>query len=761
MIARLERLLSPLCIPRNDDDAPISPIIVGTLMNELEDTLPSNLNDDELAQIIADTASAKSMVHYDYDRVAVTIATQHLRNKIGVSFSESMRILYENRHDNKHAPRVSEEFYDLVRSHAALLDVAICEERDEMLTYFGYKTLQRSYLLRTSDGTIMETPQYMWMRVALGINMHANTFSMEHCLQTYDAMSALRLTHATPTLFNAGTPRPQMSSCFLMQTQEDSIQGIYRTVADCAEISKYAGGIGIDVTRIRAAGSYIAGTGGHSNGLIPMLRVFNATARYVDQGGGKRKGSFAIYLEPWHADIEAFLELRLAQGAEEMRTRDLFTGLWVPDIFMRRVKSNGMWSLFCPTQAPKLLETYGQQFDTVYEELEQQGLAVKTIPARSIWMAILKSQMQTGTPYLLYKDACNNKSNQQNLGPIRCSNLCTEIVEYTAPGEEIAVCNLASLSLKQFIHGGEFDHAQFGACVRMCVRNLNMVIDGNYYPLPQCKVSNLRHRPIGLGVQGLADALAILKIDYDSEQGIEFDRSVFETLYYYAVDESCRLAKTYGPYESFDGSPASQGILQYDMWEQTEYVEKQRARYDWAQLKQDVQRFGLRNSLLVAPMPTASTSQILGNHTESFSPMASVLYVRRTLAANSILCMAQFIKDMDQEHLWTPDMRERVAQCEGEIDEIQEIPQSIKNRYRSAFAMSQRWTIDHAAARGPFICQSQSMNVWLRDITANKLSSLLFYGWSQGLKTGIYYLRSQARTKNTLSQASTCISCGS
>jgi len=581
----------------------------------------------------------------------------------------------------------------------------------------------------------VERPQHLFMRVAVGV--HGN--DIDAAIETYNLMSERWFIHATPTLFNAGTPKPQLSSCFLLSMTEDSINGIFETLQRCALISQSAGGIGLSIHNVRATGSYIKGTGGTSNGIIPMLRVFNDAARYVDQGGGKRKGAFAVYLEPWHADIFEFLDLKKNHGKEELRARDLFYALWIADLFMERVKSDSDWSLFCPNECPGLFDVYGDKFEALYHQYEQEGRARKTVKARDLWTAILESQVETGTPYILYKDAANKKSNQQNLGTIRSSNLCTEIIEYTAP-DEVAVCNLASLALPKYVVNGQFDFDKLVEITRVVTRNLNKVTDINYYPIPEARNSNMRHRPIGLGVQGLADAFILCGMPFDSEEARQLNKDIFEAIYFAAVTESCDLAEQLGAYETFQGSPMSKGLFQFDLWDVTPS-----GRWDWASLRERVKKHGLRNSLLVAPMPTASTSQILGNN-ECFEPYTSNLYTRRTLAGEHIVVNKHLMRDLVRLGLWDEEMREAIMAANGSIQGIEVIPQNIRDIYKTAYEISQKVIIDMSADRGAFICQSQSLNVFMEAPTFAKLSSMHFYAWQKGLKTGMYYLRSKAAT---------------
>ena len=630
---------------------------------------------------------------------------------------------------------ISTETYETVMRHANELNSAIVYDKDFNYNYFGFKTLERSYLLRI-NGKVAERPQHMIMRVAVGI--HGD--NVEKVIETYNLMSSKYFTHASPTLFNAGTPQPQLSSCFLVSMKEDSIEGIYDTLKTCAMISKTAGGIGLNVHCIRATGSYIAGTNGSSNGLVPMLQVFNNTARYVDQGGNKRPGAFAIYLEPWHADIFDFLDLRKNHGKEEARARDLFYALWIPDLFMKRVEANGDWSLFCPNEAPGLADIWGEKFEELYHKYEKTpGLPRKTIKAQKLWYAILESQTETGNPFMLYKDACNSKSNQQNLGTIRSSNLCTEIVEYSAP-DEVAVCNLASLALPTFIDiaRGEYDFGKLHAVTKVIVNNLNKIIDINYYPVEEARRSNMRHRPIGLGVQGLADAFLALRLPFDSPQAKLLNIQIFETIYHAAAEASVELAMVDGPYSTYEGSPASNGLLQYDLWNVTPTE-----LWDWASLKEKLAKHGLRNSLLVSPMPTASTSQILGFN-ECFEPYTSNIYSRRVLAGEFQVVNPWLLKDLVDMGLWSDNMKNRIIADNGSIQNIPNIPADIKALYKTVWEISQKTIIDMAADRGPYIDQSQSLNIHIQNPTMGKLTSMHFYGWKKGLKTGMYYLRTQA-----------------
>jgi len=633
------------------------------------------------------------------------------------------------------AALLSEEVYQIVVNNRETLDSSIIYDRDFRYDYFGFKTLTRSYLMKL-EGKIAERPQHMLMRVSLGIHKD----DIKSAIATYNLMSEGWFTHATPTLFNSGTPKPQMSSCFLLTMKEDSIPGIYDTLKSCAQISQSAGGIGLSIHNVRATGSYIKGTNGTSNGIVPMLRVFNDTARYVDQGGGKRKGSFAIYLEPWHADVFDFLDLKKNHGKEEQRARDLFFALWIPDLFMKRVKNNETWTLMCPHECPGLADTHSEEFEALYTKYEAEGKGRKTINAQDLWFKILESQIETGTPYMLYKDAANAKSNQQNLGVIKSSNLCTEIIEYTAP-DEVAVCNLASLALPKYVtEQGVFDHDKLFEVTYQATLNLNKIIDENYYPVEEAKNSNLRHRPIGLGVQGLADAFILLGLPFESEEARALNREIFETIYFASMSASKDLAIKEGPYSTFEGSPVSKGVFQFDMWGVTPSN-----RWEWDLLKEEVKKHGVRNSLLLAPMPTASTAQILGNN-ECFEPYTSNIYTRRVLSGEFIIVNKHLLKDLVKEGLWNMDMRQKIMAANGSIQNIQEIPARLKELYKTAWEISQKAIIDQAADRGAFICQSQSLNIFMEQANFGKLTSMHFYGWEKGLKTGMYYLRTKAAT---------------
>jgi ribonucleoside-diphosphate reductase alpha chain len=688
----------------------------------------------ELDRLTAEVAATMTTKHPDYALLASRIAISNLQKNTNKSFSQTIKELYHYKDPKTGQPAslIAEDVYEIVQRNATILDSTIIYDRDFAFDYFGFKTLERSYLLRM-NGKIAERPQHLFMRVAIGIHKEDLTAAIE----SYHLMSEKWFTHATPTLFNAGTPNPQMSSCFLLQIQEDSIEGIFQTLKQCAKISQTAGGIGMSIHNVRATGSYIRGTNGYSNGIIPMLRVFNDTARYVDQGGGKRKGSFAIYLEPWHADIFDFLDLRKNQGKEELRARDLFTALWIPDLFMKRVEANGEWSLFCPDEAPGLENVWGDAFEELYHRYEREHRAKKTVKAQELWFKILDSQIETGTPYILYKDACNRKSNQQNLGTIKSSNLCTEIIEYTAP-DEIAVCNLASLSLSKFVMDGKFNHQKLFEVTQVVTKNLNKIIDENYYPVIEAKNSNLRHRPIGIGVQGLADAFIQLRMPFDSSEALQLNKEIFETIYFGAMTASHALAKKEGPYSSYQGSPISKGLFQFDMWGITPS-----SRWDWQTLKAQVLKDGVRNSLLLAPMPTASTSQILGNN-ECFEPYTSNIYSRRVLSGEFIVVNKYLLKDLVKADLWCDQLKNKIIAGNGSIQAIPEIPQELKDLYKTVWEIKQKVLIDMAADRGAFICQSHSLNLFIESPSFSKLTSMHFYAWKKGLKTGMYYLRTKA-----------------
>ncbi|MEJ6506454.1 MAG: ribonucleoside-diphosphate reductase subunit alpha [Crocinitomicaceae bacterium] len=690
----------------------------------------------DLDNLAAEVAAAKTIDHPDYALLASRIAVSNLHKDTKKTFSDVMSDLYNyiDPKTGENAALLSEEVFSIIMDNKDLFDSNIIYDRDFRYDYFGFKTLTRSYLMKL-NGEIAERPQQMLMRVSIGI--HKN--DVESALKTYNLMSEGWFTHATPTLFNSGTPKPQMSSCFLLTAKEDSIEGIYDTLKSCAQISQSAGGIGLSIHDIRATGSYIKGTNGESNGIVPMLRVFNDTARYVDQGGGKRKGSFAIYLEPWHADVFDFLDLKKNHGKEEQRARDLFYALWIPDLFMKRVKENGDWTLMCPHECPGLSDTHSKEFEKLYTKYEKAGKGRKTIKAQDLWFKILESQIETGTPYMLYKDAANAKSNQQNLGVIKSSNLCTEIIEYTAP-DEVAVCNLASLALPKYIENKTFDFEKLFNVTYQATLNLNKIIDGNFYPVEEARNSNLRHRPIGLGVQGLADAFILMGYPFESPEAKALNREVFETIYFASMTASKDLAKELGHYETYPGSPVSKGVFQYDMWNVTPTD-----RWEWKLLKAEVKKYGVRNSLLLAPMPTASTAQILGNN-ECFEPYTSNIYTRRVLSGEFIIVNKHLLKDLVKENLWTADMRNKIKEASGSIQNIDEVPQRLKDLYKTAWEISQKAIIDQAADRGAYICQSQSLNIFMENANFGKLTSMHFYGWEKGLKTGMYYLRTKAAT---------------
>jgi ribonucleoside-diphosphate reductase alpha chain len=715
-------------------DPLVSPEVVAMKVIE---GLFDGVSTTELDNLAAEVAAAKTIDHPDYALLASRIAVSNLHKETKKTFSEVMHDMYHyvDNKTNEPASLLADDVYQIIMDNKEVLDSSIIYDRDFRYDYFGFKTLTRSYLMRLY-GKIVERPQQMLMRVAIGIHKD----DIQSAIKTYNLMSEGWFTHATPTLFNSGTPKPQMSSCFLLTMKEDSISGIYDTLKSCAQISQSAGGIGLSIHDIRATGSYIKGTNGASNGIVPMLRVFNDTARYVDQGGGKRKGSFAIYIEPWHADVFDFLDLKKNHGKEEQRARDLFYALWIPDLFMKRVKENGDWTLMCPHECPGLSDTHSAEFEALYTKYEQEGKGRKTIKAQDLWFKILESQIETGTPYMLYKDAANSKSNQQNLGTIKSSNLCTEIIEYTAP-DEVAVCNLASLALPKFVtEEGTFDHNKLFEVTYQATLNLNRIIDNNFYPVEEARNSNMRHRPIGLGVQGLADAFIMLGFPFESEEARALNREVFETIYFASMTASKDLAKVDGPYQTIKGSPVSKGVFQFDMWGVTPTN-----RWEWDLLKDEVKKHGVRNSLLLAPMPTASTAQILGNN-ECFEPYTSNIYTRRVLSGEFIIVNKHLLKDLVREGLWNKDMRQKIMAANGSIQNIQDIPQRLKDLYKTAWEISQKAIIEQAADRGAYICQSQSLNIFMENANFGKLTSMHFYGWEKGLKTGMYYLRTKAAT---------------
>ena len=691
----------------------------------------------ELDNLAAEIAATLTTTHPDYAKLAARISVSNLHKNTKKSFSETMKDLYEyvNPRTGKKAPLLSDEVYKVIMDNADKLDSTIIYNRDFGYDYFGFKTLERSYLLKL-NGKIAERPQHMLMRVAVGIHLD----DLDAAIETYELMSKKYFTHATPTLFNSGTPKPQMSSCFLLAMREDSIDGIYDTLKQTAKISQSAGGIGLSIHNIRATGSYIAGTNGTSNGIVPMLRVYNDTARYVDQGGGKRKGSFAIYVEPWHADIFDFLELKKNHGKEEMRARDLFYAMWIPDLFMKRVEADGEWTLMCPNECPGLFSTHSEEFEKLYTRYEDEGKGRKTIKARELWEKILESQIETGTPYMLYKDAANRKSNQQNLGTIRSSNLCTEILEYTSK-DEIAVCNLASIALPMFVKNGEFDHRELFKVTKRVTKNLNRVIDRNYYPVKEAENSNMRHRPIGLGVQGLADTFIQLRLPFTSDEAKQLNQEIFETLYYAAVTASMELAKDEGAYSTYKGSPIADGQFQHNLWGIKD--EELSGRWDWGKLRNNVKKHGVRNSLLVAPMPTASTSQILGNN-ECFEPYTSNIYTRRVLSGEFIVVNKHLLEDLVKLGLWNENMKQELMRANGSIQHIDIIPEDIRELYKTVWELKMKDIIDMSRQRGYFIDQSQSLNLFMENANYAKLTSMHFYAWKSGLKTGMYYLRTKA-----------------
>lgn len=743
------------------------------LVMKVIDQLYDKISTAKIDELAAEQCASMSTLHPDYGTLASRIVVSNHQKNTDSNFSTVMNNLYNfNDIHGIHKPLVSESLYQFTNKHSLELDSMIVYDRDYLIDYFGFKTLERAYLFKKGS-KIVERPQHMWMRVAVGIHGDINNSdALRLVKESYDLMSQKFFTHATPTLFNAGTVRPQMSSCYLIGMEDDSIEGIFNTLKDCAHISKWAGGIGLHIHNIRSKGSHIQGTNGTSNGIVPMLRVFNNTARYVDQGGNKRNGSFAIYLEPWHADVFDFLEMRKNHGDEELKARDLFYALWIPDLFMERVKeTDGKWSLFCPHECPGLSDVYGQNFKNLYEKYEQEGKARKTVLARDLWFAILDAQMETGTPYLLYKDAVNKKSNQQNLGTIKSSNLCCEINQYS-DATETSVCNLASIGLPMFVNEEtkEFDYDKLHQVAKVVTNNLNKVIDVNFYPTEKTRRSNMKHRPIGLGVQGLADVFVLMDIPFHSEDAKVVNKHIFETIYHAALESSNEIAfkrsqqleqmsreemlsitseyeysslnrsnkQLTGAYSSFEGSPASKGVLQFDMW----YVEPS-DRYDWSKLKQSIMQYGLRNSLLVAPMPTASTSQILGFN-ECFEPFTSNLYSRRTLAGEFVVVNKYLMKELIQLGLWNEQIKNNIIANKGSVQQLTNIPEHLRNKYKIVWEIPMKHVIDMSADRGAFICQSQSLNLWMTSPVYNKLTSMHFYAWEKGLKTGIYYLRRKA-----------------
>ncbi len=691
----------------------------------------------ELDNLAAEVAATMTTSHPDYARLAARISVSNLHKNTKKSFTSVMTDLFEyvNPRTGKKAPLLSKEVYKVIMDNADELDSTIIYNRDFGYDYFGFKTLERSYLLKL-NGKIVERPQHMLMRVSIGIHLN----DLAAAIETYELMSKKYFTHATPTLFNSGTPKPQMSSCFLLTMKDDSIDGIYDTLKQTAKISQSAGGIGLSIHNIRATGSYISGTNGTSNGIVPMLRVYNDTARYVDQGGGKRKGSFAIYIEPWHADIFDFLDLKKNHGKEEMRARDLFYAMWIPDLFMKRVQEDGTWTLMCPNECTGLFDSYGDEFEALYTKYEAENKGRKTIKARELWEKILESQIETGTPYMLYKDAANRKSNQKNLGTIRSSNLCTEIMEYTSE-DEVAVCNLASIALPMFIKNGEFDHKELYRVTKRVTKNLNRVIDRNYYPVKEAENSNFRHRPVGLGVQGLADTFILLRMPFTSDEAKKLNQEIFETLYYAAVTASMEEAKEDGAYKTYKGSPISEGLFQHNLWNIED--DELSGRWDWDKLRKNVLKHGVRNSLLVAPMPTASTSQILGNN-EAFEPYTSNIYTRRVLSGEFIVVNKHLLEDLVSLGLWNEDLKEEIMRNNGSIQDVENIPDDLKQLYKTVWELSMKDIIDMARHRGYFIDQSQSLNLFMENANFAKLTSMHFYAWKSGLKTGMYYLRTKS-----------------
>ena len=697
------------------------------------DQLFNCITTTQIDNLTCEQCASMSSIRPEYNILASRIAiSNHHKNTSSDFFKVVHELFHQYDSFNNHHPIVTKQVYDIAYKYNTQFNDAIDYDRDYLIDYFGFKTLERAYLMK-ANGVILERPQHMWLRVSIGI--HGD--DLPAILESYNLLSQKYFTHGTPTLFNAGTNRPQLSSCFLIGMSDDSIKGIYDTLTDCALISKWAGGIGLHIHNVRASGSHIRGTNGTSNGIVPMLRVFNNTAKYVDQGGGKRNGSFAIYLEPWHADIELFLQMRKNHGDEELKARDLFYALWIPDLFMKRVKEDKQWTLMCPDECPHLSDKYGSDFDQLYESYENNNKGKKKISARKLWFDILDSQMETGTPYLLYKDSVNNKSNQKNIGTIKSSNLCTEITEYS-DSNETAVCNLASIALPAFVENSTFNYSKLHEITKVVTNNLNKIIDVNFYPTDKAKLSNHKHRPIGIGVQGLADVFMLLNIPFHSDEAKNINKLIFETIYHAALEKSCELSANFEPYSTFKGSPASQGILQFDMWDVTPSN-----RYDWHLLKQKIITYGLRNSLLLAPMPTASTSQILG-YNECFEPITSNIYNRRTNAGEFIVANKYMMKDLIDLNLWNEDLKNNIIANQGSIQHIDAIPQNIKDKYKTVWEIPMKHIIDMAADRGAFICQSQSLNLWIEDPNYNNLTSMHFYGWSKGLKTGIYYLRRRA-----------------
>ena len=707
------------------------------LVMKVIDQLYDKIETTKIDELAAEHCASMSTQHYDYGTLASRIVISNHQKNTNAQFSKVMKQLYQNEDaDGTNKPLVSQQFWDFVKANSKALDAMIIHDRDYLIDYFGFKTLERAYLFKLKN-TIVERIQHMWMRVAIGI--HGNNIDLVK--ETYDLMSQKYFIHATPTLFNAGTPRPQMSSCYLIAMEDDSLEGIYNTLKDCAMISKWAGGIGLHIHNVRAKGTFIQGTNGRSNGIVPMLRVFNNTARYVDQGGGRRNGSFAVYMEPWHPDVEDFLEMKQNHGDEETKGRDLFYAIWMCDLFMERVKDNAEWSLFCPHECPGLADVYGDKFRDLYLKYESEKKARRSVSARDLWFKILDSQMETGTPYLVYKDACNLKSNQQNVGTIKSSNLCTEIIEYSDENET-AVCNLGSIGLPTFVNEAtkQFDYEKLHQITKIVTNNLNSVIDVNFYPTEKTRVSNMRHRPIGIGVQGLADTFVLMDIPFHSDAAKEVNKLIFETIYHAALEKSNEIAiKLKEPYSTFAGSPASKGVLQFDMWGVTPSD-----RYDWAVLKKSICDHGLRNSLLVAPMPTASTSQILGFN-ECFEPFTSNLYSRRTLAGEFVIVNKYLMKELIDLGLWNEQIKNNIIANKGSVKQLTNLPEHLRDKYKIVWEIPMKHIIDMSADRGAYICQSQSLNLWMEDPNYSTLTAMHFYGWKKGLKTGIYYLRRKAK----------------
>ena len=741
ILQRIKKIGKDANIPCSlfNDSGSLSNINYTSLAMKVIDQLYDGITTTQIDELSSEQCASMSSIHPDYNVLAGRIMISNHHKNTSPSFAKTMKKLYNNiDKQGVHSPLVSIELHQAVVSNHKVIEEICDYSRDYYIDYFGFKTLQKSYLIR-QNSKVLERPQHMWLRVAIGI--HGT--DIDRVKETYDLLSKKFMTHATPTLFNAGTSKPQLSSCYLLAMEDDSIEGIYNTLKDCALISKWAGGIGLHIHNIRASGSHINGTNGSSNGIVPMLKVFNHTAKYVDQGGGKRNGSFAIYLEPWHSDIEKFLQMRKNHGDEELKARDLFYALWVPDLFMKRVKEAGTWTLMCPNECPGLADVYGDKFEALYTKYETEGKGRSTVNARDLWFQILDAQMETGTPYICYKDACNRKSNQKNLGTIKSSNLCTEIVLYSDE-KESAVCNLASIALPSCVDftttPPQFNFELLHKIVKVVTYNLNRVIDVNFYPTEKTKISNFRHRPLGIGIQGLADVFLLLDMAFTSEEARVLNKQIFETLYHGALEESCELAEKFGPYETYAGSPMSQGLLQFDLWDSPQTND----RHDWTLLKSKIALHGVRNSVLLAPMPTASTSQILG-YNECIEPITSNIYSRRTLAGEFILTNKYLMNDLIKLGLWNLDIKNHIVSNNGSVQNIDGLPLSIKEKYKTVWELPMKSLIDMASDRGVYICQSQSLNLWLEEPTYNSLTSMHFYSWSKGLKTGIYYLRRRAK----------------